>query len=156
MDNNIDAYSTPSMPLRKAWLFYGLAWLALTGLWLIMGAIEFIAGTNLPGLFILLLIGYLAIGVTLNIKVLRQLVVWHPMYNTIDNTANAKTHMFVLWPFTYPYLFIQMAVSTHLWAQQIPVPCIGHQDMQKAAMNNQALRLWNLNRLILLPYEWSK
>lgn len=114
MDNNIDANRAPSMPLRRAWLFYGVAWLTLTGLWLIMGAIEFIAGTNLPWTFFLLLIGYLAIGVVLNIKVLRKLIVWHPMYNTIENTANAKTHMFVLWPITYPYLLIQMAVSTHL------------------------------------------
>ncbi|MDX6018593.1 hypothetical protein SIL79_20640 [Shewanella indica] len=114
MDNNIDATNAPNMTLKRAWLFYGLAWAALTGLWLISAAIEYVAGTNLPWLFVLLLIGYLAIGVTLNIKVLRKLVVWHPMYNTIENTANAKTHMFALWPLTYPYLFIQMAVSTHL------------------------------------------
>jgi hypothetical protein len=58
--------------------------------------------------------GYFALGFFLNRIVLRGLIEWHPVYNTLDNVASGKLRMMLLWPVTYPALFFQLLVSQHL------------------------------------------
>ena len=57
---------------------------------------------------------YIAGGVCLNRFVLRRIVVWHPIYNTVDNVYKGKLHMFAFWPVSYPILLIKLAVVKHL------------------------------------------
>jgi hypothetical protein len=57
---------------------------------------------------------YLASGYLLNRTVLRGLIEWHPVYNTVDNVATAKLWMLLLWPGTYPLLFFKLLVARHL------------------------------------------
>lgn len=57
---------------------------------------------------------YFASGIVLNIIVLRRLVQWHEMYNTIDNVAGAKVRMILLWPLAYPFLFIKILIVKFL------------------------------------------
>lgn len=59
----------------------------------------------------LIAISYLAIGVTLNRLVLKRLIEWHPMYNTISNIARAKLNTVIFWPISYAILFIQIAIN---------------------------------------------
>jgi len=59
-------------------------------------------------------IEYLFAGFYLNRAVLRRLIEWHPMYNTLENVAKAKIIAFLLWPFVYAKLFIQLAIIKHL------------------------------------------
>lgn len=84
--------------LRMAVLFYAfgcgllyLAWVFLSG-----------------GLIFLV---YLAIGVALNHLVLKRLIEWHPMYNTLSNVANAKLSAVLFWPFSYLVLFVQLVIA---------------------------------------------
>src|ERR1039458_879914 len=46
--------------------------------------------------------GYIALGITLNRTVLRHLITWSRIWNTITNVSSAKLHVFVLWPIMYP------------------------------------------------------
>ena len=57
---------------------------------------------------------YLAMGFALNRIVLRGLIEWHPVYNTLSNVSRAKLGMMLLWPIRYPVLFFQLLVSKHL------------------------------------------
>lgn len=57
---------------------------------------------------------YLASGIILNIVVLKRLIEWHQMYNTIDNVAGAKIRMILFWPFAYPILFIKILIVKYL------------------------------------------
>jgi uncharacterized protein YneF (UPF0154 family) len=63
---------------------------------------------------LLFLVLHLAIGVFLSRKVLRGLIEWHPVLATLDNVANAKIGMMVLWPIRYPVLFVKVAANKHL------------------------------------------
>jgi len=59
-------------------------------------------------------VAYLGAGIFLNRAVLRGLIKWHPVYNTIENVSRSKFRQMLLWPFSYPALFIQMGVAKHL------------------------------------------
>ena len=54
---------------------------------------------------------YCGCGIYLNRTVLRKLVKWHPMYNTIGNVSNAKLSKAVLWPTSYFMLFFRLGVN---------------------------------------------
>lgn len=54
---------------------------------------------------------YIAAGVYLNRGVLRKLIEWHPMYNTLDNVASTKLKFFFFWPITYLFLFIRLGIN---------------------------------------------
>lgn len=58
--------------------------------------------------------GYLGLGFLLNRVVLRGLIEWHPMHNTLANVSSAKLGMLVFWPIRYAVLFFQLLVSKHL------------------------------------------
>ncbi len=53
-------------------------------------------------------------GIYLNRTVLRGLIGWHPIYDTLDNVAGEKFKMLLLWPLAYPTLFIKLLVAKHL------------------------------------------
>lgn len=54
---------------------------------------------------------YLIFGFLLNRIVLRGLIEWHPMYNTLQNVSSAKLSSFFLWPISYAGLFFRLAVN---------------------------------------------
>lgn len=62
-------------------------------------------------LFYPILAVYIYCGVYLNRNVLRRLIEWHPMYNTLNNVAGAKFKQAVFWPFSYLALFIQLGIN---------------------------------------------
>lgn len=68
-----------------------------------------ITTTWFPG--IIAFIAYIAFGFVLNRVVLRGLIEWHPMYNTIENVSSAKLSSFALWPLSYAALFFKLAVN---------------------------------------------
>ena len=88
----------------------GIYFLCLLGLIFLS---RLVANVNvLPGF--LVFGGYLLAGFILNRVVLRGLIDWHPMYNTLQNVSSGKLKMLLFWPLTYPVLFFQLLVSTHL------------------------------------------
>jgi len=89
------------MSLMTALGYYGIAWVAL----LVGMAAASILKT--PWLFF---IGYIGAGVFLNRTVLRNLIQWHPMYNTLDNVFKAKVIHVLFWPLTYVALILKIAV----------------------------------------------
>jgi len=106
MENAEIAQQQPEMTTGKGIKLY-LAMLAaeiiligLTGFPWFPGSIAFIA--------------YFVFGFMLNRIVLRGLIEWHPMYNTLENVSSAKLSMMGLWPIRYPVLFFQLLVNKHL------------------------------------------
>lgn len=71
-----------------------------------------VLGKALP--FTFACIGYLLLGFILNRVVLRGLIEWHPVYNTLENVSSAKLGMLGLWPVRYPMLFFRILVDKHL------------------------------------------
>ena len=53
---------------------------------------------------------YLACGIYLNRVVLRN-IIWHPVYNTLDNVVISKLLHIVFWPFLYAILFLKLAIN---------------------------------------------
>jgi hypothetical protein len=72
-----------------------LANLAMSQAWLPGGAVVFY---------------YLASGFLLNRVVLRGLIEWHPVYNTIQNVSVGKLQAMLFWPIAYPNLFFRLGV----------------------------------------------
>lgn len=54
--------------------------------------------------------GYFVIGAYLSRTVLRRIIEWHPMYNTLDNVFSEKIWMFMFWPIKYFTLFIKLGI----------------------------------------------
>ena len=54
---------------------------------------------------------YIYCGVHLNRNVLRRLIEWHPMHNTLNNVASAKFKQAALWPLSYLVLFVQLGIN---------------------------------------------
>lgn len=57
---------------------------------------------------------YFVFGFLMNRVVLRGLVEWHPVYNTIENVSSSKLRALILWPISYPVLFFKLGVIKHL------------------------------------------
>lgn len=57
---------------------------------------------------------YFAFGFVMNRAVLRGLIEWHPVYNTIENVSRSKLRSLILWPVSYPALFFKLGVIKHL------------------------------------------
>ena len=55
--------------------------------------------------------GYFAAGLYLNRGVLRKIIVWHPMYNTLYNVTSEKLKFFFLWPISYFFLFVRLGIN---------------------------------------------
>lgn len=58
--------------------------------------------------------GYFVFGFLMNRVVLRGLIEWHPVYNTIENVSSGKLRALIFWPISYPALFFKLAVVKHL------------------------------------------
>lgn len=91
------------MSLRKAIGLY-LACLGLTLLLIRLEGDHWIPGG--PALLV-----YFGSGLLLNRVVLRGLIAWHPMHDTLHNVASAKLRAFLFWPLQYAVLFFQLSVD---------------------------------------------
>lgn len=54
---------------------------------------------------------YLGAGFYLSRAVLRKIIEWHPMYNTLYNVTSDKLKFFFLWPITYFFLFMRLGIN---------------------------------------------
>lgn len=102
--NNEILLQDPPISLRKSVGIYAV-FLAVFGL----SAKLAVSTTWFPGT--IAVFAYLAFGFLLNRIVLRNLVEWHPMHNTIENVARAKLAALFLWPISYANLFFKLAVD---------------------------------------------
>lgn len=57
------------------------------------------------------LLYYLSAGFYLSRVVLRKIIEWHPMYNTLYNVTSDKLKFFFLWPITYLFLFFRLGIN---------------------------------------------
>ena len=96
---NGDIQAEVPMRLRYACLFYAAGCLLMY--------FAYVLGMG-GGVMVLL---YLVIGVALNRLVLRRLIEWHPMHNTIGEVANAKLSSVLFWPLSYLFLFCSLAIN---------------------------------------------
>ncbi len=98
---------TPVMPMSRALLYY---FGCLVGFLLVFVGYRHVTWMSswVP------IFAYLGAGFFLNRTVLRALIAWHPVYNTLQNVARSKFRQMILWPFSYPALFIQLGVAKHL------------------------------------------
>lgn len=99
--------AAPAMTTGKAIMIYAGAVAILFALIALTANFDAIPG-------IVAWVGYFLLGFSLNRVVLRGLIEWHPVYNTLKNVASAKLWMLFLWPLKYPGLFFQLLVSKHL------------------------------------------
>ncbi len=97
------------MTIGKGWLYY-LGGLVLLLVLLTIGGM---ARTSSIVWFIAV-IGYFVIGFVLNRVVLRGLIQWHPVYNTVENVSKGKLGMLLVWPIRYPTLLLKLMVVKHL------------------------------------------
>lgn len=93
---------TVALKLRYAFIIYTAALILLFTLFAICQS-----GVS----WWLFFIGYLVIGVALNHLILKRIVEWHPMYNTIDNVASAKLKAVLFWPISYLFLLISITIN---------------------------------------------
>ena len=70
------------------------------------------AFTWFPG--VIPFIAYFVSGFIMNRVVLRGLIAWHPVYNTIENVSSSKLRALIFWPVSYPALFLKLSVVKHL------------------------------------------
>ena len=98
---------TPVMPMSRALLLYLACLLGFMLVLMLRAGVDWLSNW-VP------ILAYLGAGIFLNRTVLRSLIAWHPVYNTLQNVASAKFRQMLLWPFSYPALFIQLGVAKHL------------------------------------------
>jgi hypothetical protein len=55
-----------------------------------------------------LFVTYFLCGLFLNRKVLVKLVKWHPIWKSIDGVSTYKWRKLMLWPFSYPFLYLRI------------------------------------------------
>ncbi|MFP3637769.1 hypothetical protein [Paraburkholderia sp. SIMBA_054] len=89
------------MSLGKAFGYYAGAIAAL-----IVGAIA-ASMTKMPLVYFFV---YFGCGVFLNRTVLRNLITYHPVYNTLDNVYSTKIRALIFWPIAYLALLFKIAV----------------------------------------------
>ncbi|MGS0742494.1 hypothetical protein ACVBEF_11760 [Glaciimonas sp. GG7] len=59
-------------------------------------------------------IAYFVFGFIMNRLVLRRLIEWHPIYNTLENVSGSKLRSLIFWPIAYLVLFFKLGVVKHL------------------------------------------
>ena len=91
----------PSMDLGMAWMIYIVALL----LWI---------GTLVLPLGSFGALVYLGSGFVMTRFVMRGLIEFHPMYNTVANVFSAKIWMFLLWPIQMLVLLFKLTVNSTL------------------------------------------
>jgi hypothetical protein len=95
----------PGMRLRAAFL----RWASCLGIFAALVSIA--SAFSAPIFGNLALFFYLGAGIYLNRSVLRRIIEWHPMYNTLDNVTSAKLKFFLLWPILYVFLFVRLGIN---------------------------------------------
>ncbi|PTR03335.1 hypothetical protein C8K18_102445 [Paraburkholderia sp. GV068] len=93
--------SSGLMSLGKAFAFYVGTVFALIAGALIAGA------TKAPVVYFVV---YFACGIFLNRTVLRNLITFHPVYNTLQNVFSTKVRALIFWPISYLVLIGKIAV----------------------------------------------
>lgn len=58
-----------------------------------------------------IVIAYFVIGITLSRVVLRRLVTYHPIFNTLQNVVTSKLWALIGWPIFYPVTIITYAID---------------------------------------------
>ena len=106
------AFSQPKMTIGKAISSY-FACVFIEIFMIVLSALV-CALTDSDFPMLLILVSYASAGVFLNRVVLRGLIKWHPVYNTLENVSYGKLDFLVFWPLRYPILFFQIIVNRHL------------------------------------------
>ncbi|MGH6639667.1 MAG: hypothetical protein ACREBY_13835 [Polaromonas sp.] len=99
----VEGKASTSMGLGMAWLIYLGAML----LWLFFALFMPNIAVNR---FITLLL-YVGFGFVMTRYVMRDLIEFHPMYNTVANVFSAKIWMFLLWPIQMFILLFKLTVN---------------------------------------------
>lgn len=105
MSNDPLSSLPPQMPLSKAWAYYFLC----LGICIVAGLVLF--ELDVPELLIL---PYFISGVALNRIVLRNLVRYHPIYNTLSNVSGTKLTAIAAWPVFYVVTLLKLAIVKYL------------------------------------------
>lgn len=83
--------------LMTAWGCYAAALLAMFLTVKLFGAVGFYL--------------YIVIGIAMSRVMMRRLIQWHPMYDTLYNVTSAKLWMAVLWPLQMGSLLFRLTVN---------------------------------------------
>jgi hypothetical protein len=68
--------------------------------------------TNFADFFVgVAIVAYFIAGIVMNRLVLRNLIEFHPMYNTLQNVFQTKVRALVFWPIQYLVLIIKIGVT---------------------------------------------
>lgn len=84
-------------------------WLACLGACIVLVGIASYFSSSLFGY--LSFIFYIGAGFYLSRAVLRKIIEWHPMYNTLYNVTSDKLKFFFLWPIMYMFLFLRLGIN---------------------------------------------
>ncbi len=96
-ENPAPVQEEAGMGLMTAWGWYAGALLAMVLTVKLFGELGFYL--------------YIGIGIAMSRVVMRQLVQWHPMYDTLYNVTSAKLWMAVLWPLQMGSLLFRLTVN---------------------------------------------
>lgn len=94
-----------NMRLRTAFLYWAGCFGAFILLVIIASSFDSSFFGNLAFFF------YLGAGFYLSRSVLRKIIEWHPMYNTLYNVTSEKLKFFFFWPITYFCLFLRLGIN---------------------------------------------
>lgn len=97
--------SSGQISLKTAWMYYFICLFSCIVTGLICYKLD---------LLFLMAVPYLTAGIFLNRKVLRNLVGFHPIYDTLNNVANTKMSAIIAWPSFYVVIFIKIAITRYL------------------------------------------
>jgi hypothetical protein len=103
--NATEQSNEPSMQLRVAFMHWAICLGALLVLLILGAAFQSSVLGNLALLF------YIGAGIYLSRAVLRRIVEWHPMYNTLENVSSEKFSFFLFWPLKYLSLFLSLGIN---------------------------------------------
>lgn len=78
------------------------------GYYLVALGVTVLVFMTLPGLTFIV---YLCCGFVMTRVVMRRLVEWHPVYNTLQTVTSAKLGMFALWPIQMLSLLFKLGVN---------------------------------------------
>lgn len=105
MDSSEVSEEQQYMRLRMAFLH----WAGCLGLFILLVVLATSLDSAIFGNLAFLF--YLVAGFYLNRAVLRSIIEWHPMYNTLGNVTSDKLKFFFLWPLTYFFLFMRLGIN---------------------------------------------
>lgn len=105
-DGEVQAQAT-QMTVGKGFGIYAALLAAFIVLVKLAGAFSWFPG-------VIPFLAYFVFGFIMNRLVLRGLIEWHPVYNTVENVSGSKLRALIFWPISYPSLFFKLGVIKHL------------------------------------------